>query len=186
MAAPSAVDDAAAVLTPPLDPVSVVSDGPASVVTQAGAEGAGDGVDALITSGALGQENYLKLTHDSLDSAVWSDLVTRDGTGATVVFIGTTRDVFEGKRVIRLEYEAYAPMALKELERLCVDARALWPALGPIAIVHRLGLVPVRCVTCVCHAFTRITLTLCASNCVVCISVVCVCAACACVYVWWW
>ena len=32
------------------------------------------------------------------------------GAGALVTFTGVTRDVFEGKRVLRLEYEAYVPM----------------------------------------------------------------------------
>ena len=38
--------------------------------------------------------------------------------GAIATFVGTTRDHFEGKRVVRLEYEAYKPMAEKELRRL--------------------------------------------------------------------
>lgn len=63
-------------------------------------------------------------------------------SGATVLFIGTTRDHNQGRRVERLEYEAYAGMAEKELARVAEEAKAQWP-LAAIAIVHRVGDVPV-------------------------------------------
>jgi molybdopterin synthase catalytic subunit len=55
--------------------------------------------------------------------------------------IGITRDNFEGRRVSRLSYEAYEPMALQELNRLCDDARRKFSNIEHIAICHRLGLV---------------------------------------------
>jgi molybdopterin synthase catalytic subunit len=55
--------------------------------------------------------------------------------------IGITRDNFEGRRVARLSYEAYEPMALQELNRLCDNAREKFPGIEHIAICHRLGLV---------------------------------------------
>lgn len=54
--------------------------------------------------------------------------------------IGITRDNFEGRRVSRLSYEAYEPMALQELNRLCDDARRQFTNIEHIAICHRLGL----------------------------------------------
>ena len=42
-------------------------------------------------------------------------LVQDDSAGAISTFVGTTRDHFAGKKVLKLEYEAYLPMALKEL-----------------------------------------------------------------------
>lgn len=54
--------------------------------------------------------------------------------------IGITRDNFEGRRVLRLSYEAYEPMALQEMNRLCDDARQQFPNIEYIAICHRLGL----------------------------------------------
>lgn len=41
----------------------------------------------------------------------------------------------------RLSYEAYEPMALQELNRLCADARQKFTDIKHIAICHRLGLV---------------------------------------------
>jgi hypothetical protein len=48
------------------------------------------------------------------------------GAGAISLFIGTTRDNFEGKHVVRLEYEAYIPMALKEMRKICGLVRDQW------------------------------------------------------------
>ncbi len=42
---------------------------------------------------------------------------------------------------MRLSYEAYEPMALQELNRLCDDARKNYAGIEHIAICHRLGLV---------------------------------------------
>ena len=37
--------------------------------------------------------------------------------------------VFQGKKVVRLDYEAYEPMAIKEMEKLCNRMREKWPGL---------------------------------------------------------
>jgi molybdopterin synthase catalytic subunit len=60
--------------------------------------------------------------------------------GAVVVFIGMTRDNNEGRDVERLEYEAYAGMAEKELAKIAAEARERW-AVARIAVVHRTGVV---------------------------------------------
>lgn len=87
--------------------------------------------------------NHIEITKDILDIGRISDLVTVSSTGATSIFVGTTRDNFQGKQVVRLEYEAYVPMAKKELEKLCAGVRERTPDLQHIAIFHRLGLVGV-------------------------------------------
>jgi molybdopterin synthase catalytic subunit len=55
-------------------------------------------------------------------------------------FTGITRDNFEGRQVSMLSYEAYEPMALQELNRLCDGARQQFADVERIAICHRLGL----------------------------------------------
>lgn len=84
-----------------------------------------------------------KLQHNALDLLDASKSVAHDGAGAISHFVGTTRDNFEGKRVLSLEYEAYDKMAVKEMERLCAAILAQWPDLKGIYIAHRLGSVPV-------------------------------------------
>jgi molybdopterin synthase catalytic subunit len=62
--------------------------------------------------------------------------------GAIVTFLGTTRNQNAGRRVIRLEYEAYTRMAVSEMRRLAAEARRRWP-LRKVAMAHRIGTVPV-------------------------------------------
>jgi MoaE-MoaD fusion protein len=66
--------------------------------------------------------------------------VADPAAGAVVSFVGTTRFENAGRRVIRLEYEAYEPMALSEMRRLAREAGERWPIIR-IAISHRVGLV---------------------------------------------
>ena len=62
--------------------------------------------------------------------------------GAVVVFIGMTRDNNEGRDVQRLEYEAYAGMAERELEKIAAEAQSRW-GIARIAVAHRTGVVPI-------------------------------------------
>ena len=50
---------------------------------------------------------------------------SRPDCGAVSLFIGNSRDHHQGRKVSRLEYEAYEPMALAALDRLEREARAL-------------------------------------------------------------
>jgi len=68
--------------------------------------------------------------------------VANPAAGAIATFIGTTRESNEGRRVTRLEYEAYPEMAVAEMRRIGDVARERW-AISEIAIAHRVGIVPV-------------------------------------------
>ena len=59
-------------------------------------------------------------------------------SGGIDVFIGTVRNSTKGKPVVRLEFEAYETMAIKEMEKIAGQAFAKWP-LQKIAIHHRTG-----------------------------------------------
>jgi molybdopterin synthase catalytic subunit len=82
-----------------------------------------------------------KIVSEPIDVAAVIAAVADYATGATVTFIGTTRDENEGRRVIRLEYEAYPDMALAEMHKIAETARQRW-GVARIAIVHRIGVVP--------------------------------------------
>ncbi len=62
--------------------------------------------------------------------------------GALVTFAGTTRQTNAGRQVTRLEYEAYEPMALREMRKLAREAGKRWPIVR-IAIAHRIGVVEI-------------------------------------------
>lgn len=86
--------------------------------------------------------DYIKLSQEELSVAEASSLATHPSCGAISLFVGTTRDTFQGKDVVQLEYEAYTKMAEKEMRSLCKQAREKW-SLKHIVLHHRLGLVPV-------------------------------------------
>ena len=62
--------------------------------------------------------------------------------GAVANFVGITRDHFQNKKVVKLSYEGYVPMAIKELRQLCHDTAAQFDV-QRIAAVHILGDCPV-------------------------------------------
>ncbi len=65
-----------------------------------------------------------------------------DADGALVVFAGRARNISEGKRVLYLEYEAYEPMAVRELQKICKTAIDRWK-LSQCVVVHRYGRVEI-------------------------------------------
>ncbi|XP_016952732.1 molybdopterin synthase catalytic subunit [Drosophila biarmipes] len=87
--------------------------------------------------------DHVKLVNNPIDIAHIHQLLADEGCGASSVFVGTTRDNFQGKKVVSLAYEAYDNMALKEMNKICSDLRSKWPELKHIVIYHRLGTVPV-------------------------------------------
>ncbi|XP_054431308.1 molybdopterin synthase catalytic subunit isoform X2 [Pteronotus mesoamericanus] len=87
-------------------------------------------------------KDIIKFTTEKLSIEEASRAVTSPRCGAISLFVGTTRNNFEGKKVISLEYEAYIPMAENEVRRICRDIRQQWPV-RHIVVFHRLGLVPV-------------------------------------------
>ena len=84
----------------------------------------------------------IELTQNPLDPEKITSQVRRDSNGAVVTFLGTTRNNFEGKQVLSLEYEAYDDMALKKLGTVSEELQAQFD-LEDIAIAHRIGTVPI-------------------------------------------
>lgn len=81
------------------------------------------------------------LARARLDDAALTAAATRPDCGAVVTFLGTTRDHHGGRAVLRLEYEAYEPMALEALARIEREAVSRF-GVASCAIAHRLGEVP--------------------------------------------
>jgi molybdopterin synthase catalytic subunit len=58
--------------------------------------------------------------------------------GAVTVFLGVVRDQNAGRRVLWLDYEAYAPLAARSFEAISGEAEGRWPSVR-LAIHHRTG-----------------------------------------------
>jgi molybdopterin synthase catalytic subunit len=81
---------------------------------------------------------WVEITPSPIDLAALHRRVGEPGAGAVLAFVGTVRDSKTGREVIGIDYEAYAPMAAKELRRIGDDMLARWPARRAV-LVHRIG-----------------------------------------------
>lgn len=84
------------------------------------------------------EHECIVLTEEPLDINQALDFIILPWTGGTSCFLGTTRDTFENKKVKTLYYEAYKPMAMKELLKICNSTRQKFDV-GNICLMHRLG-----------------------------------------------
>ena len=94
-------------------------------------------------SGGSGYPTVMTITSDVLDLDDLVRQVTLETTGAVAVFTGVVRGNTrrgEAHETIRLEYEAYAPMAEAKMAQVADEIRSRWPAVEGIAIVQRIGL----------------------------------------------
>ena len=72
--------------------------------------------------------DFLLITDKPLESYNPQQLVASPATGATSIFLGTTRDHFGERRVLHLSYECYTAMATQQLQQLANEMRTLWAA----------------------------------------------------------
>jgi molybdopterin synthase catalytic subunit/molybdopterin converting factor small subunit len=90
-------------------------------------------------SGGLDEgSGELRLLRERIDSEAVAARLKRPEDGAAVIFEGVVRDNTRGRPTLYLDYEAYEPMALKQMESLAVEARQRFAVRG-VSIVHRLG-----------------------------------------------
>ncbi|PNS19666.1 Molybdopterin synthase catalytic subunit [Sphaceloma murrayae] len=93
-------------------------------------------------SGAEADGIHVAITHDALDPKLVMDKVRSPQCGAIVLFAGTTRDNFGGKQVKHLAYSSYEVLALRTMRAIGKQVKETHGLHG-IAIVHRLGVVPI-------------------------------------------
>lgn len=73
-----------------------------------------------------------------IDVAALLQEVSRTGNGATVLFVGTVRDVNAGASVTALDYTAYGPMTERELAEIVAEAARRWET-PDLVVEHRVG-----------------------------------------------
>jgi molybdopterin synthase catalytic subunit len=78
------------------------------------------------------------LTDDPLDPRALVARVMRPSDGAYVLFEGVVRNHHHGKAVASIFYDAYRPMAEKEIARIVCDVETEFPD-AAVAVQHRLG-----------------------------------------------
>lgn len=79
-----------------------------------------------------------ELTEQPISIEEVTNKVKRPEAGAVTTFTGTVREWTNGKRTIKLKYEAYPSMAVKQLEAIDAEVKEKWPE-TMTAITHRTG-----------------------------------------------
>lgn len=82
--------------------------------------------------------SFCELTVELLDVGAIARRIVPPGCGATVTLDGYVRQFTKERETLYLVYEAYEPMALREMERLIKQAFERFE-IEAVGIVHRLG-----------------------------------------------
>lgn len=99
------------------------------------------GQDAVQKAGETSEDIALYIvTAEPIQSEdVLRKVITKDH-GASIVFVGTTREWTQNQQTVRLEYEAYEPMAVASMRQIGDEIGQRWPG-ALCAISHRTGVV---------------------------------------------
>lgn len=81
---------------------------------------------------------WVEITEQPIDLTRMVAHVQDNGVGAVATFLGTVRDVNDGRTVTGIDYEAYRPMAEREMCAIADELREQWDGLR-VAMVHRVG-----------------------------------------------
>lgn len=82
--------------------------------------------------------DFFELTTDPIDITSVARRIVPPECGATVTLDGYVRQFTKGRETLYLEYEAYEPMAIKEMQKLIEQAKEQFE-ISNVGIVHRLG-----------------------------------------------
>ena len=83
-------------------------------------------------------KDFFELTTDPIDITSVARRILPPECGATVTLDGYVRQFTGGRETLYLFYEAYEPMALKEMRKLIEQARHDFE-ISNVGIMHRLG-----------------------------------------------
>jgi molybdopterin synthase catalytic subunit len=99
-----------------------------------------EGVSPASTLNATesGANDFFELTTNAIDVGAVARRVVLPECGATITLDGYAREWTRGRRTLHLVYEAYAPMAISELERLGREVHDQFE-IAYIGVVHRTG-----------------------------------------------
>ncbi len=75
---------------------------------------------------------------DHIDTAKVYGELSHPQSGGTCVFVGSVREFTDNQEVVALEFETYKNMALKEMDKIAMEAIAKWN-LNKVLIRHAVG-----------------------------------------------
>ncbi len=83
-------------------------------------------------------EPHIALVTDAINPAQVVQSVSHASVGAIASFFGTVREVNDNRAVTGIDYEAYEPMAHREMDTIAREVAERFPGLR-VSVVHRLG-----------------------------------------------
>jgi len=97
----------------------------------------GSGSAGILPASSFAKD-FFELTTEPIDVGAVARRVVVPECGATVTLDGYAREWTRGRRTLYLVYETYAPMALRELERLGREAHQRFE-IAHVGVIHRTG-----------------------------------------------
>lgn len=82
--------------------------------------------------------DFAELTTEAIDITAVARRIVPDDCGATVTLDGYVRRFTKGRKTLYLVYEAYEPMAVKEMAKIVEQAKRDFD-ITLVGMVHRLG-----------------------------------------------
>jgi len=89
------------------------------------------------------ERSFIKLTENPLDLDECYAFVEDASCGGITTFIGTVRNDTQGKEVKQLHFSAYAPMAIKEMQKIADKALSQFD-IKKITIHHAIGMLSIK------------------------------------------
>jgi len=80
---------------------------------------------------------------DTIDTSLVYGELSHPSSGGICVFVGSVRELTNNESVVSLEFEAYGKMAIKEMEKIAMEASQKW-ILQKIVIRHAIGVKKVQ------------------------------------------
>ncbi len=87
----------------------------------------------------MSEPTILRISADPIDLNALQCEVTTPRDGAVVLFTGTVRGITGDDHTDKLDYEAYAEMALLKLQQVVDEMRARFTQIHGVALVQRIG-----------------------------------------------
>jgi molybdopterin synthase catalytic subunit len=82
--------------------------------------------------------NATIISKESLDPEEAGRFVSHPEAGGISIFLGAVRNKNQGKKVVKLHYEAYDAMVIREMEKSILQVREKWQ-LNRVYLAHRAG-----------------------------------------------
>ena len=78
----------------------------------------------------------IKILDTPLNTQSCHDAVEDPAAGGIVVFVGLVRNQTKSRQVVRLAFESYVPMALKEMDKIADSLYEKWGILHVLSLIH--------------------------------------------------